>query len=238
MSKVVSLSSDATVPDGAEQMKFRLIYDGPLQPSQRDPEHGQEDPLAIHKQKIRKVFHGQLKRLWETHPFLSTYMVHPQNHHNTSVPDGFFRTGPDPSKMVLLRDFLPNLYQENGYRFLPLVREEWSLMCGLDILFLRRDRPGSAIQAGDIDNRIKTLIDALRKPKDGNELRGHEKPDANEDPFYVLMEDDKQVSSFTVETDDLLDPIELIEADNRRARVIVTVTIRPYYVTNFNLSFL
>ena len=78
MSKVVLLSSDATVPDGAEQMKFRLIYDGPLQPSQRDPEHGQEDPLAIHKQKIRKVFHGQLKRLWETHPFLSTYMVHPK----------------------------------------------------------------------------------------------------------------------------------------------------------------
>ena len=98
--------------------------------------------------------------------------------------------------------------------------------------------PGRLIQAGDIDNRIKTLIDALRMPgMNGSELRGNETPLDGEDPFYVLLEDDKMVSSFSVESDDLLDPTESQTADNRRVRLVVTVTLRPYYVTSFNLSF-
>ena len=65
-----------------------------------------------------------------------------------------------------------------------------SLLCSLNILFLRRDIPGSALSAGDIDNRIKTVIDALRRPRHANELAYHATPAADEDPFFRLLEDD------------------------------------------------
>jgi hypothetical protein len=47
-------------------MRFRLTYQGTLRPSQRDPEGSQTNPLAAHKQEIRKIFHAQLKELWAT----------------------------------------------------------------------------------------------------------------------------------------------------------------------------
>ena len=120
---------------------------------------------------------------------------------------------------------------------MPLVREDWSLLCSVSILFLRRDPPGSVIHAGDIDNRLKTVIDALRRPRNAMELVGHENPGEGEDPFFVLMEDDKQVSHLEVETDTLLDPPSDDDADKRRARLVITVELRPYYATMFNLSF-
>ena len=102
---------------------------------------------------------------------------------------------------------------------------------------MRRDAPGSAIQAGDVDNRIKTLIDALRKPENANELRGNEPPQDDEIPFYCLLEDDRLISSFSVETDRLLDELTNDDADKRLANVIITVELRPYFPTFFNLAF-
>jgi hypothetical protein len=102
---------------------------------------------------------------------------------------------------------------------------------------LRRDAPGSAIEAGDIDNRIKTVIDGLRKPKSKEELRNNETPKPNEDPFFCLLQDDKLISHFAVETDTLLDEIIPGDEDKRKARLIITVEIRPYFPTFFNLAF-
>jgi hypothetical protein len=129
-------------------------------------------------------------------------------------------------------------YREFGYRFVPLVREDISLLCSLQILLLRRDAPGSIItSAGDIDNRIKTLVDGFRRPRNANELVGNETPAAGEDPFFCLLEDDTQVTHLDVETDTLLDPLEGNKVDQSYVRAIVTVDIRPYYATLFNLSF-
>lgn len=225
--------------DQKESMKFRLIYDGPLQPSQKDPENGQEEPLAQHKHNIRRCFHGQMKRLWETNRFLSNCKKWPSDF-DVEIPahDNAARWGPPENELVPLKNILSELYKHNNYKFVPLVRSDWSLLCDLDILFLRRDIPGSVVHAGDIDNRIKTLIDALRMPGiNGAELRGNETPQDGEEPFFVLLEDDKMVSSLSVESDTLLDPDESHPADNRRVRLVVTVTIKPYYVTLFNLSF-
>jgi hypothetical protein len=120
----------------------------------------------------------------------------------------------------------------------PLVREEYSLLCSLNILFLRRDIPGSVVSAGDLDNRIKTLIDSLRRPQNKNELRGNEAPGDGEDPFYCLLEDDRLVSQLEVETDTLLDPPRgNTQADRRQVRLTITVDLKPYNVTLFNLSF-
>jgi hypothetical protein len=87
---------------------------------------------------------------------------------------------------------------------------------------------------GDIDNRLKTIIDALRLPGNAKELVGYETPAEGEDPFYCLLEDDKQVTQLSVETDTLLDPLK---NDKFFVRLVITVDIHPYYVTMFNLSF-
>ena len=136
-----------------------------------------------------------------------------------------------------MAEVLADRYHEFGYRFVPLVRDEISLLCSLSILFLRRDIPGSALSAGDIDTRIKTVIDALRRPRHANELAYHATPAADENPFFRLLEDDFQVSHLEVETDTLLDPPTDDKLDDSRARLVVTVELRPYYATLFNLSF-
>lgn len=234
--RVVYLSAPEGLPPVEDILRFRLIYDGPLQPSQRDPENGQEDPIALHKHKIRQCFHGQLKQLWKSDRFLSTHRVFGADYMNQSPAEGPYIQA-DEDQLIPLNEAVARLYHENNYRFLPLVRDGWHLICNLDILFLRRDIPGSVIQAGDIDNRIKTLIDALRKPRNAAELRGFEAPQDGEDPFYCLLEDDKQVAGLRVESDTLLDPSTPHEADNRRVRLVISVEIRPYYNTSLNLSF-
>jgi hypothetical protein len=189
-------------------MRFRLIYDGELRATQRDAQGQQKDPLATHKQNIRKHFHRQLKYLWNTNKFLSERREDPNKKgaDHRPVSDGRAYWGGEDYEKVPLWEAVARKYEENGYRFVPLVREELSLLCSLRILFLRRDVPGSLISAGDLDNRIKTLIDALRRPLNENELRGNETPAADEDPFYCLLEDDKLVSHLEVETDTILDP--------------------------------
>jgi hypothetical protein len=65
---------------------------------------------------------------------------------------------------------LAQRFQSNGYRFIPLVTNDLSVACGIDILFLRPGHFGQVLQSGDTDNRLKTLFDALRMPTDANEL--------------------------------------------------------------------
>lgn len=223
-------------------MRFRLTYEGELQSTQGEPRGGQVVPfrMADHKHKIRKVFHRQLKRLWETNKLLSGHMVHPTDGTTgRSAPkDAAQRENIGRFDSLPLMEAVANQYRENDYRFVPLVREDISVLCSLKILFLRRDIPGRVISAGDLDNRIKTLIDALRRPKSGSELKGNETPGEGEDPFFVLLEDDDLVSELVVETDELLDPpTGDKEADMRHVRLVVTVEIRPYNVTMFNLAF-
>jgi hypothetical protein len=221
-------------------MRFRLTYDGELRASQRDAESQQKDPLAMHKQSIRRDFHRQLKYLWNTNRFLSERREDSKRKgaDHRPVSDGGAYWGGEDYEKIPLSEAVARKYEENGYRFVPLVREEWSLVCSLRILFLRRDAPGSVISAGDLDNRIKTLIDTLRRPLSANELKGNETPGEGEDPFYCLLEDDKLVSHLEVETDTILDPPKNDRPEERRrAQTVITVEVKPYYVTLFNLSF-
>jgi hypothetical protein len=93
------------------------------------------------------------------------------------------------------------------------------------------------VSAGDLDNRIKTLIDALRKPHSANELRGNEIPAPGEDPFFCLLEDDDLVTALSVETDMLLDPPVADDAAQRQVKLIISVELKPSHITMFNLSF-
>ena len=58
-----------------------------------------------------------------------------------------------------------------------------------------------------------------------------------EDPFFCLLEDDKQVAHLNVETDVLLEPPAKDKADDRQVRLVITVDVQPYHVTMFNMSF-
>jgi hypothetical protein len=222
-------------------MRFRLIYDGELRASQKDALDQQNDRLAQHKQAIRKVFHRQLKQLWATNKFLRERREDASKRtadHRPVGDGGAYWSGEDYEK-VPLWEAVARKYEENGYRFVPLVTPDISLLCSLRILFLRVDIPGSVISAGDLDNRIKTLIDALRRPQGANELRGNETPADGENPFYCLLADDKLVSHLEVDTDTLLDPSTGADAaaDRRQVRLVITVELKPYDVTLFNLSF-
>lgn len=75
-------------------------------------------------------------------------------------------------------------------------------------------------------------------PRSPNELVDSDvTPGPGEDPFFCLLEDDRQVSHLSVETDTLLDYPTDDENDKGRARLVITVDLRPYRVSMFNLSF-
>jgi hypothetical protein len=179
---------------------------------------------------IRKEFHEQLKHLWSTNQFLHNHTVFPEyGPLNFPVGSSTGVWGGGEERKISLIDYTAGRYHEFGYRFVPLVREDNKYS-----VFTQRH---SWHQAGDLDNRVKTIIDALRRPRNANELVGYENPGPGEDPFYCPLEDDSRVTHLEVETDTLLDPITSDNADQRRAHLIITVEIRPMNVTMFNLSF-
>jgi hypothetical protein len=71
------------------------------------------------------------------------------------------------------------------------------------VLFLRREKPGKVFMRGDIDNRLKTLFDAVQMPHLGQDV-GDQIPGVEEDPFYVLLEEDELIADISVTTDLLL----------------------------------
>jgi hypothetical protein len=86
---------------------------------------------------------------------------------------------------------------------MPLVRKSLDLNCELEILFLRQQDPGDLVtQAGDIDNRAKTLLDALRMPEKDEQ----ERVDVPESGLFTLLESDTLISRLDIDTDRLLFP--------------------------------
>ncbi len=167
-------------------MQFRLIYKGRL------PAEGRSGGHAKEKHEIRRQFHGQLAELWKTHPFLRTLFA----------PEGTLEHDK-------YREQLYNQYVRCGYRFVPLLGGFFDeVACSLDILFLRRDAPGNLVKSGgDIDNRIKTLLDGLKVPVDCGQVEKMPAQDG-EDPFYCLLLDDSLITEIRITTDRLLTPIE------------------------------
>lgn len=95
----------------------------------------------------------------------------------------------------------------------------------LDILFLRRDQQSLIKEGGDIDNRLKTLFDALRVPQTTDGLGGE--PEAGEKPMFVLLEDDALISEVRVNTDSLLMLPQQKAPDPKDAFLVIDVKIQP-----------
>lgn len=198
-------------------MQFRLIYDGLLLGASRNDTRGQ------HKHNVRREFHKQLKRLWTVNRHLVDVAAHfPQN------PQGAYVVGDG-----LYLEYLANKFTIGSYNCAPLVTGEKELACAIDILFLRYDQPGiTLIQSGDIDNRLKTLFDALRRPQNNAECFGE--PTEDENPFFCLLEDDKFIDHVSVTTDLLLQP----NRDVNDVHLILDVKVKPTDLNMGNIGYL
>lgn len=209
----VLLSDDDYDRIGAADMEFYLTYSGPLYATQRADRPKQRSPHVENKRKIRTEFHKQLRTLWRVSPSLRDEIGK-----RSAV---LTNNGEDPATTI---PELSRKHSQFGFNFVPLVTQELDLLCGIDILMLRPDRPGSVVWAGDIDNRIKTLLDAMRIPE-AAESYVDLTPTEDEKPFFCLLEDDKLITKISVETDRLLEPITGDKAD---VRLFIKVTIKPY----------
>lgn len=138
-----------------------------------------------HKHAIRECFHKQLKHLWNQKPLseLREKLLSGQE------PAGCIRT-------------------LEGFVFAPLVQPRLDLIADIDITLMRPEVPGSIVtQAGDIDNRLKTLFDALRMPQKRTEIPTESVSEETDSPFFCLLEDDNLISGLRVTTDRLLDDV-------------------------------
>jgi hypothetical protein len=234
-------------------MRFRLVFSGAIPPGQRNPEKKQSDPLAVQKQRIRRDFHVQLRELWQQTRVLREKRMHPAHFAGLGILEG--NDAPvewasdqfDQGQQYPLVQLVQHAHREHGYEWVPLLRRAYAVDCELDIIFLRRGHPdGGPIENGDLDNRIKTLIDCLKMPRSTNELVGDDAfPRPGETPFHVLMEDDAIVSRLNVESDRLYYPkvhfpksterAALRVEDDRLVSVLITVTVKPYYPSIFNM---
>jgi hypothetical protein len=203
-------------------MRFRLTYEGALPSTQGNPRGAQNDPRAPAKHKLRQVFHRQLKRLWEVNPNL----VEPRAYERVVVYDA----PKPPTPENLARE-----HAHYGWNFVPLVTESLGVGCALDVLLLRPTPRHKDSWFGDIDNRLKTLIDALQIPS-ANELYVNHPPESGEDPFYCLIENDKMLTRVSAETDEMLQPVEL-KNDEPNVRLVISVEVRPLYINMRNLPF-
>jgi len=77
------------------------------------------------------------------------------------------------------------------------------LTADLDITLLRPGSPG-VLSGGDIDNRLKTLFDALTIPNK-DQIPSSDTPDPDASPIHCLLEDDGLITGIRVATDRLLD---------------------------------
>jgi hypothetical protein len=188
-------------------MQFRLLYEGPIPPRQRI------NVTDIHA--IRMDLHPQLKALWRYKPL-------------SEMATWFLRETPDGAGV-------PILERHNNVLFAPFITQKNNLACELGVTLLRQQPPGQLLgEGGDIDNRLKTLLDALRVPNTAEAQQAKIGARADDDPIHCLLQDDALVMKVSVETDRLLrpaaDPFDLV--------AIIQVRVLLTMATMANLGFI
>jgi hypothetical protein len=221
---------------GVPFMKFNLTYEGQL------PSSGNKAKIED-VWRIRKEFHPQLVDLWASHPALKAVEDNrhfpktggatlAQTHHDHPgpiVPVARERLTSPPRSDIL--DLCEDI-KKHGKLFRPLVRNSYALHCGLKILFLRKEPPGKVYQGGDVDGRMKTLLDALSMAQHVEQVLNDSAAPAR---LYCLLEDDSLISGLSVESERLLGAADL---PGDYAKLVIEVDVRVKQTTIYNQSFL
>lgn len=167
-------------------MRFTLHYEGPLAAG----------GSAATKQFIREQLEPQLKELWTYSPLAdapgeTSRFLHPVRP-DDEVVDQESNLGLDlrtPSALV----------SKFGHTFAALVSGPLGLVAELDILMLRPSEPGQIFAGGgDIDNRLKTLFDALSAPQHKQQIPPNARATSDKDPLFVLLDDDNRITRVNV----------------------------------------
>lgn len=210
-------------------MRFHLVYSGSLPASASSSK-----PSDVRR--IREDLHPQLANLWATHPALKALNEDGAKRiaNNTHL---LGMQQPTARQMMRLvpqeyQDVIPEL-SVGTCKYIPLVRESLHLSCELEILFLRQQDPGALVsQGGDIDNRVKTLLDALRMPSKDEQDRSQQPENSS---LYCLMESDTLVSRLDIDTDRLLFP----QSERpHEVHLVIEVSLNVLRVASYNMCLL
>lgn len=159
-----------------------------------------------HLQDIRNVLSPQLKRLSEISPY-------------NVIKEKLQKKG-KAIKTV------------GGVKFFPLITPDLDLLAELDIQILHPELLETP--KADIDNRMKTLLDALKRPQSQHEIS--ENIDKDE-VVYTLLDDDHLVTKMTINTSHLLYKEEMPKKNrDYELLIIITVNIKASKGTPDNLA--
>lgn len=164
-------------------MDLTLTYRGLLPASQ------QGSSKVAEKHAIRECFSRQLKKKFATHATLVNWSRDPGR--------AVLKAG----KVVWAADAAKHVscfcdVEAFGYTFRSVVAGHNGLACHLDIELWSRELHGVLLSDGDLDNRLKTLIDSLTMPRHENQIPAI--GELSPDPTFCLLEDDSLVTKLSV----------------------------------------
>ena len=136
-------------------MEFTLFYKGELK--------GRNSATPDDKQRIRREIHRQMAQLWKLDPLAG---------------QSEFVSMDEPPWAANQISLIEKL---GSFTFAPLISNKLHLAAKLQITLLRPEYPGNIFHnRGDIDNQLKTLLDALSMPRQLNQLPTGDGPRADE----------------------------------------------------------
>src|SRR5262245_25813310 len=118
--------------ESIEIMQFRLVYEGSLKSSGNSSRHVAE------KHAIRCQFHEQLSSLYDNHEQLRSMRYYVESPVDVMNRQRAMRISFADSGASITETLARRFVRSNGFRFVPLVNQQYDLICGLNILFLRR----------------------------------------------------------------------------------------------------
>lgn len=181
-------------------MRFTLVYQGDLPPKAG----------AAEKWRIRRFLEPQMRRLWGTPPLKEL-----DRYQDPDYQPGDCYVGRTVGEI----------------EFVPLISPKLDLRAELDVLFLSGSLPGGVIESrGDIDNRLKTLFDALSIPTHQQMLPTFDRE--ADGRVFCLLDDDRFVTRIDVSNDRWLS----VEPTSRDCTVIIRVQPKAFRVTTANLG--